>query len=173
MLEKDFSFFDSGSLQSLNRLLVIAPYHDDESIGAGCFIADYNKRGGESYVKSVYSGESGIPDTDFKNAQKIRKQELSQAAKLLGTVHNYGLTFADRCTAYQFDITKALIPLMRKIKPGIVIILHMKERDPEHVITVKVTREAVWLSTTKIFPELGRSCPPIKPLFWLRSVDPD
>jgi len=143
-------------------MMIVAPHHDDETIGAGGLIAKYISYGGDACVVSIFSGESGIPDLDKEKAQELRNRELHDAAQVLGIKVLKNLKIPDRSSISSADISKGLIPLIREYVPDIVLIPHLLERDPEHQIVASAAIEASWLSASNIFPEYGNPSKIIK-----------
>ncbi len=143
-------------------MLIVAPHHDDESIGAGGIIADYTRRGGEAHVVTVFTGESGLPESDVEVARQIRNAELTKAAEVLGVSDVQHLNFPDRSAVNPADIARALIHPLRGSRPMIVLGPHAAERDPEHVAVALAVREAIWLAANPVFPSQGAPCPPVQ-----------
>ena len=57
------------------NVLVIAPHHDDESIGCGGTIALLTSKGYSVSVVHVYEGSSGVRSRYGSEAKSIRTQE--------------------------------------------------------------------------------------------------
>lgn len=137
------------------NVLVIAPHHDDESIGCGGTIALLTSKGYSVSVVHVYEGSSGVRSRYGSEAKSIRTQESVEAARIGNFSLLPNLDFEDRVDHDETRITHALIRVIRQISPQIIFVPHEDEQDEEHRIVNKASWEAAWLSTTSNFPELG------------------
>lgn len=140
----------------MEKILVIAPHHDDEVIGCGGSIAYANKKGYLVDVVYMTSGYAGIPETtDINRAIEIREDEAKLAGKILGVYQQYFFRNPDRALVYSIDNIKQLIALIRSIGYSWLFFPHKEEKDHEHQVVYQIAKEAVWLSSKRYFPELG------------------
>src|SRR5437879_6354637 len=73
-----------------NRVLVLAPHPDDESIGCGGALCLHQQRGDAISVVFLTSGERGLPGMAEESVRSLREAEAASAAEVLGVV---GLDF--------------------------------------------------------------------------------
>lgn len=148
------------SKNTKNKLtvLVIAPHHDDEAIGLGGTILYMIECGHDVRVAHVFDGSSGVCGVMDKNQScTIREHEAKQAAMIAGYKLLPNLGFADRNRDRDKEIQASLIKLIRSEKPNVVFIPHIEETDYEHSLVSKEGREALWLASSEISPELGEN----------------
>jgi len=69
------------ALQESDRVLVLSPHPDDESIGCGGLLLAYPS---QIEVVCLADGGGGIPGTDPASAAKLRAVEFSEAMKFAG-----------------------------------------------------------------------------------------
>ncbi len=113
-----------------NRLLVVGAHADDETFGCGGTIALEASLGAEVTVCCL----TGTP---------TRHRELRAACKILGAkvVADEGEDFALSVRG----VSDRLIPLIRRIKPNIIITHSSLDYHPDHTIVHKaVLRAAEW-----------------------------
>lgn len=145
------------------NVLVISPHHDDETIGCGGSICLHSSAGDEVSVVFIFAGWSAIPNVeDKKEATLIIQNEAVEACRELGVSNIIELSFDDRAY-YQNEIAiSALVKVFRDIRPEILYIPHSTDGDREHRFASEVSREALWLSTSDYFPELGKKIDAVK-----------
>lgn len=144
------------------NVLVIAPHHDDEVIGCGGLISLLVSKGYNVSVVHVFNGSSGVAERSSKVSQKVRHVEAVAASKIVGFTLIPNLNFDDRLPVNTSDIQNALVKVIRKIKPSIILTPHRKEHDFEHALVSRASWEASWLATTTTFPKLGLPAPRVK-----------
>lgn len=70
-------------LESLNRVLVIAPHQDDETIGAGGTLLSLKAREAETHILFLTDGNQVSPTRPVSNAE-TRRSEAKSACRMLG-----------------------------------------------------------------------------------------
>lgn len=139
------------------KVLVVSPHHDDETIGCGGSICLHVASGDEVSVVFVFAGWSAIPSIiDKKEAAIIIQSEAREACKELGVKKVIELSFEDRAYHPGENVTNSLIKVFREVSPSLVYIPHDNEGDREHRFVNKVSQEALWISSSDYFPELGK-----------------
>ena len=100
-----------------DRILIIAPHIDDESIGAGGFASDALAHGAEVYVAFITAGDCnrfsarllnntlGPTNSDYLSVGRTRIAEAKSAMKILGIApdHYFVLGYPDRGLRMIFD----------------------------------------------------------------------
>ena len=71
----------------MNRVLVISPHPDDESIGCGGTLRKHALDGDSVHVIFLTSGERGGHGRSLEETARIREQEAKTAASVLGVKH--------------------------------------------------------------------------------------
>ncbi|NER37765.1 MAG: PIG-L family deacetylase [Oscillatoria sp. SIO1A7] len=137
------------------RALVIAPHHDDESIGCGGLIAKLAEAGWDMAICVVFAPIEGINTPEHQK----RLCEANSAASLLGAKRIGDLNFPCREFISIETITWQIVEVLRQTQPQLVLIPHETERDPEHISSYRACLEALWLSASGFRSELG---PPLK-----------
>jgi len=139
------------------NILIIAPHHDDEVLGCGGSIAKKVAEGANVVVVYVTAGFSGVPDLRNKEeAIKLREKEAIKACKTLGVKKWFFLREGDRNLKFNLKTIQKLIKIIRIVNPNIVYLPHLKEGDFEHRLVSQMSQEALWMATSKYFPELGK-----------------
>ena len=140
------------------KVVVIAPHHDDETIGCGGSIFLHSQRGDQVIVIFVYSGWSAIPNIINKErAAGLIQREAAEACAVLGVSQIKDLCISDRTFMADNEALSKLIQSLREIGDYDVLYLpHQHESDREHQIVHELAKEAIWISSSDYFPELGK-----------------
>ncbi|MDO8436046.1 MAG: PIG-L deacetylase family protein [bacterium] len=139
------------------KILVFSPHHDDETIGCGGSICLHTSKGDEVAVAFIFAGWSAVPDvTNKKEAALIIQNEAREACEDLGVSNIIELFFGDRACYPSEDATGSLVKVLRDIGPEIVYIPHPNDGDREHRFVSEISIEALWMSSSDYFPDLGK-----------------
>lgn len=126
------------------RILVLAPHADDETIGCGGIIKQYNQAGKFVEVIILTDGRLGDPDIrampDSRHRLEceaklieLRRQEAQRAADILGVSK---LTFLDaydsRLEYFEADFLDALLTRYDATNPDIVFVPFFLDAHPDH-----------------------------------------
>jgi LmbE family N-acetylglucosaminyl deacetylase len=148
------------------NILVVSSHQDDEVIGCGGTIIKHHKKGDKIWIVYITAGWSGIPKIKSKKeATKIREKEAQNACKILGVEKTIFIREKDRSISETGKIIQKLIKIIREIKPNFIYAPHPEEKDVEHKITYKTTKEASWLSKSAYFPNLGNPTKSIEAIY--------
>lgn len=139
------------------KVVIIAPHHDDETIGCGGSIFLHSQRGDEVIVIFIYSGWSAIPCmTSKEQASCLIQKEAAEACAVLGVSQIKELCISDRAFLTENESLCGLIRTLRETGGCDILYLpHQFEGDREHRIVNELTREALWLSSSDYLPEFG------------------
>jgi LmbE family N-acetylglucosaminyl deacetylase len=107
------------------RIVVFTAHPDDEQLAAGTMYENY-KAGGETFLICATAGEKGkshlkkpVSDAVLK---KIRRNELTKAAKILHVKKVFFLPFPDaNVRAHGKALFAESLPLMKKINPEYIL----------------------------------------------------
>lgn len=157
-------------------ILVLAPHHDDETIGCGGTLAGLAAAGAEILVAHVFDGSTGIAGLTAAACREARRAEAAAAAEVLGCRLLPGLDVPDRTLHEPGALIRPLIALLRRTCPTLLLGPHAGDRDHEHRLVAAAMEEAFWMAASPMFPELGTPCPPLSALLgyevWTPIVDP-
>ncbi len=109
-----------------DRVLVIAPHQDDESIGCGGTVIKHVNSGGKLEIAFCTSG------------QPERMKESEKAAKILGSKTNHFLQFDIRSLSKNIDeLSERFVILFDKVKPDIIFLPFMIDNHQDHIAISK------------------------------------
>lgn len=122
-------------------ILAFGAHPDDVELGCGGTIAKLISEGKTCVIVDLTKGELGTRGTD-----QTRKEEATEAAKILGVVarENLGLKdgFLVNSEEYQLEIVK----MVRKYRPEIVLANAIDDRHPDHAKAAKLVSDACFLA---------------------------
>lgn len=141
------------------KILVIAPHHDDEILGCGGLIMKNTLAGSEVTVLVVASGWTGVRKKISKEEKiKLREDECRKAGKILGVKDFIFLRKEDQTIYADQNLQKELVKIIQEINPSIVLAPHKDDSDFEHKIISSLVKEAAWLAKDAVlWPELPPS----------------
>lgn len=110
-----------------DRILVVSPHPDDETIGAGGYLAEAVRAGASVEVVVATDGAK-------RGRASVRRQEEIQATEKLGipTPDVLFLDFPDGRLAAQKDFPHRLASIVAQFRPDIVIGTDPKDYHPDH-----------------------------------------
>ncbi|MEH7436158.1 bacillithiol biosynthesis deacetylase BshB2 [Neobacillus drentensis] len=110
------------------HVLVVFPHPDDEAFGVSGTIATHVQNGTPVTYACLTLGEMGRnmgnpPFTNRENLPKIRKQELKEAAHVLGIQDLRMLGFRDKTIEFEDDekLTNTMSALIDELNPSLII----------------------------------------------------
>lgn len=110
------------------HVLVVFPHPDDEAFGVSGTIASHVKNGTPVTYACLTLGEMGRnmgnpPFTNRENLPEIRKEELKQAANVLGIQDLRMLGFRDKTIEFEDDekLADTIYDLIQEVNPSLVI----------------------------------------------------
>lgn len=127
-------------LSKAKRVLFVQPHPDDNQIGAGGTMAWLVSLGVEVWELTVTDDRYAVPEYIGKEneVETVRQKEAKAAQKYLG-VRNAGfLGFADKTRASADEISQAILPVIRKIKPDFVLTVDPNLATETHSDHIKV-----------------------------------
>jgi N-acetylglucosamine malate deacetylase 1 len=117
-----------------DRVLVLAPHPDDETIGCGGCIALLAASGADVRVLSLSSGEnllSGVAPVEAEPFDRVA--ELERACTILGATLAGALTLPDgELGRHQPAVTSAVDTLIRAFRPEIIFVPWLLDDHPDH-----------------------------------------
>lgn len=122
-------------------ILVFGAHPDDAELGAGATIAKEVANGKKVGVVDLTRGELGT-----RGSAEIRDKEAANAANILGIVVRENLEFADGFFQNDKDHQLAVIRMIRKYRPEIVLCNAIDDRHIDHGKGSKLVSDACFLS---------------------------
>ncbi|MGE0771840.1 MAG: bacillithiol biosynthesis deacetylase BshB1 [Cyclobacteriaceae bacterium] len=122
-------------------LLVLASHPDDAELGCGATIAKQVAMGRQVGIVDFTRGELGTRGTP-----ETRDQEAAASAQILGIAARENLRFRDGFFENDEKHRLALVQVIRKFRPDIVIANAVYDRHPDHGRAAGLSYEALFLS---------------------------
>lgn len=121
----------------MERILVISPHPDDESIGCGGTIRKHVLVGDQVDVVFLTSGEMGGHGYPPEETRRIREEEAGNAASILG-IHSIDFfRLPDRNLKANPKLVGMLKERLRALHPDVVYVPHPKEQHRDHRAAVR------------------------------------
>lgn len=122
-------------------ILAIGSHPDDVELGCGATIAKEIAQGKKVGIIDLTRGELGT-----RGSAEIRHEEATNAANILGASIRENMQFADGFFVNDKEHQRALIKLIRKYQPEIVICNAVEDRHIDHAKGSKLVSDACFLS---------------------------
>ena len=122
-------------------ILVFGAHPDDAELGAGATIVKEISNGKKVGIVDLTRGELGT-----RGSAEIRDQEAKDAANILGVSVRENLEFADGFFINDKQHQLAIIRMVRKYKPEIVLCNAVEDRHIDHGKGSKLVSDACFLS---------------------------
>ena len=122
-------------------ILVFSAHPDDAELGCGGTIAQAVYRGQKVGIADLTRGELGTRGT-----VEIRKQEAAESSRILGLSMRENLGFRDGFFMNNEEHQLAMIQLIRKYQPKIVLASAPDDRHPDHPRASELIVESCFLS---------------------------
>ncbi len=157
----DFSeFFPIPDMMQYKKVLCIQPHQDDTEISAGGAVAKLISMGAEVNYIAVTDGRLGCHDNSYTPTQvaEIRKVEQRVSADVLGVKEIYNLGLWDNTALTVQEIAAKMVPIIREVKPELVITCdpYMQyEVHSDHYKVGLAAAEAFFFSSLARYPYNG------------------
>ncbi len=122
-------------------ILVFGAHPDDAELGAGATIAKEVAQGKKVGIVDLTRGELGT-----RGSAEIRDREAAEAAKVLGLAVRENMEFADGFFVNDREHQLALIRIIRKYRPDIVLCNAVEDRHIDHAKGSQLVSDACFLS---------------------------
>ncbi len=141
-------------------ILAIGAHPDDVELSAGGTILKAVQSGKKVGILDLTQGELGT-----RGSAELRKEEAAKAAEVLGLSARENIGLADGFFSTDEESLKAVIRIIRKYKPEIILANATSDRHPDHAKGAELTHKAAFLSgLVKIPTELdGQAQEPWRP----------
>jgi bacillithiol biosynthesis deacetylase BshB2 len=149
-------------MEKERHLLVVFPHPDDEAFGVSGTIATHVQNGTPVTYACLTLGEMGRnmgnpPFTNRENLPKIRKEELKEAARVLGIQDLRMLGFRDKTIEFEDEdkLTNTMTALIEEVNPSLIITFYPGYSvHPDHDATGAAVVRAVEKMPTAARPTL-------------------
>lgn len=122
-------------------ILAIAAHRDDVELTCGGTMIVSARKGYRTAVVDLTAGEMGT-----RGNVETRAMEAAAAAKILGLSVRENLGLPDAAIVNTPETRAQLVPLIRRLKPKIVIAPAQDGRHPDHRVTSELVRDACFLA---------------------------
>lgn len=127
----------------MNRILVLSPHPDDESIGCGGTLVQHIENGDEIYTIFLTSGEKGGHGLSEQETLVTREQEAKAATAVLG-IQKFDFW---RQVDGALRVTSSLVTRLREIiiewSPNYIYVTHDKEMHPDHRAAARLLKTSL------------------------------
>ena len=121
-------------MNSIQRVLVLAPHTDDAELGCGGTIARLLREGDDVFVAAFSTAEESLPPGA---APSMLRDEFMAAMQALGIPSERVLVFGypvRRLSYYRQELLEELVKLRRQISPGMVFIPSASDLHQDHQV---------------------------------------
>jgi LmbE family N-acetylglucosaminyl deacetylase len=154
-----------------DRLLVIAPHPDDETIGCGLIAYETVKRGGSVWVAIATNGEDSRSGSRQEFIAEVRHAETSMATAVLG-IKSKNVRWLNlpntNLTAHEDQLVLLVEEIVELCKPNVVLVTASSDPHPDHAALGRAARRAVFATDPALFEYMVWGW--YDPLSWLRIL---
>ncbi|MFM8304736.1 MAG: PIG-L deacetylase family protein [Actinomycetota bacterium] len=149
----------------VERVLVVVAHPDDIDFGTAGSVAVWTDRGIEVQYCLVTDGDAGGSDPTISRVEmaEIRRDEQTEAAKLVGVTDLHFLGFPDGRVEASLELRHAITRVIRQVRPQRVVGMspvrnfdRIFASHPDHLATGEATMSAVYPDSRNpfAFPDL-------------------
>jgi len=124
----------------MNRVMVISPHPDDETIGCGGTIRKHVVEADIVHVELLTSGEKGGHDLAAEDVASIREQEAMAAAAILGVAQVECYRQPDGALRANRAIVARLSRRIKDWQPDTIYVPHSAEQHPDHAAALRLVQ---------------------------------
>jgi bacillithiol biosynthesis deacetylase BshB1 len=134
----------SSAVRETVDILAFGPHPDDVELGAGGTLAGLASRGRTFGICDLTRGEMGTRGTP-----EIRSREAQEAARILGARFRETLDLGDGNLRTDREAELAVIDVVRRRRPRIVLAPWHEDRHPDHARAHRLVTSAAWYAGLK------------------------
>jgi len=152
---------------AVKKILCFAPHPDDEVLGCGGSIIKARRFGCQVHLCYISFGEYGSPRFSPKKLAAIRRKEALAVADSWGIRGKDVTLFAipdNQISCHDLKSMKAIIKLIRTIKPDLVYLPHEQEKSFDHAEANRLIMRALDMAGSNNFFEFGKCA------WWVENV---
>ena len=127
----------------MNRVMVISPHPDDESIGCGGTICRHVAAGDPVHVEVLTSGEKGGHGLSEQETALQREEEAKAAAEILGITQVEFYRQQDGNLSKNQRVANLLARRIQTCRPHLIYVPHPQEQHHDHQPIAKLLRRAL------------------------------
>jgi len=127
----------------MNRVLVLSPHPDDESIGCGGTLNKHVESGDDIFVLFLTSGEKGGHYVSEVETARIREQEAREATAILGIQKIDFWRQSDSALRATSKLVNRLRQAIIDWKPKYIYVPHIKEMHSDHQAAARLLRASL------------------------------
>lgn len=131
-------------------ILAFGAHPDDVEIGVGGILIKHAQMGYRCGIVDLTAGERGTNGTP-----EIRRQEALAAAEIMGMKVRDNLHLPDARLEINEESLRAVVEIVRRYKPRVVIGPYHKDRHPDHMRASQLVREGAHLAGLRRYPADG------------------
>jgi bacillithiol biosynthesis deacetylase BshB1 len=135
-------------------ILAFGAHPDDVEIGVGGILAKHAAAGFSIAICNLTHAELSSNGT-----VEIRRMEAKQAARILGVRKLINLGLPDRGLRGDREEVLKITQVIRQLRPKIVLSPYFEDRHPDHVMTSRMVKEAVFDAAVRKIRTPGDEAP--------------
>jgi LmbE family N-acetylglucosaminyl deacetylase len=140
--------------RAMNRIMVISPHPDDESIGCGGTILKHVAEGDVVHVELLTSGEKGGHGRSEAETAAVREAEATTAAMVLGLAHVEFYRQPDGALRANKKLALLLAKRINDWRPHAIYVPHPAEQHPDHRIATRLLRQSFYMVDVEEMPRV-------------------
>jgi len=125
-------------------VLAIAAHRDDVEQTCGGTLLRMAARGLRTAILDLTQGEAGT-----RGSAEERAREAEEAARILGVGWRQALTLPDGAIENTLENRVAMVRVLRRLRPRVVILPYWQARHPDHAVTGTLGYDACFLAGLK------------------------
>jgi N-acetylglucosamine malate deacetylase 1 len=127
----------------MNRIMLISPHPDDESIGCGGTVLKHVAEGDLVHVELLTSGEKGGHGRSEAETATVREAEAAAAAVILGVDHIEFYRQPDGGLRANQELARRLASRIEEWRPHTIFVPHPAEQHPDHQMAFRLLRRSL------------------------------
>ena len=125
-------------------VLAVAAHRDDVEQTCGGTLLRMAARGLRTAILDLTQGEAGT-----RGSAEERAREAEEAARILGVGWRQALTLPDGAIENTLENRVAIVRVLRRLRPRVVILPYWQARHPDHAVTGTLGYDACFLAGLK------------------------
>ncbi|PAV31299.1 hypothetical protein CIL05_01210 [Virgibacillus profundi] len=125
------------------RILILAPHMDDETIGAGATLKLHANNGAQINCAMITDGSNSQSDLDRQELSKTRKLEMEKVKDILGITKMYYLDLPDSSFKSNENSQNKLNEIIQEVQPDIIYCTPFVDAHIDHTNTTKLLADTL------------------------------
>ncbi|MFB5662618.1 PIG-L deacetylase family protein [Alteribacillus sp. HJP-4] len=131
------------SLENDQKVLVLVPHVDDETIGAGGTIKNHVNQGSEVRCALITDGSNSRSELDKSELTQIRKKEMAKVKDILGISHVHYFDFPDSKVESTPDSQEKLLQIINEFDPDLIYTTTIVDAHHDHIVTAELLADTL------------------------------